>query len=155
MKIPTIFFCVAVMACSTGAAVANEAYCKRQGRMDQNATQTLQQVIQRTDKELQRFMTGTWYFETRSPSTNQISYTWYTFGPDFLFGYQNRVCATTGCNDYQGVGVFGGIPSGNGQYTIMLSVSDQSRDHECTGFSISISGNAIRDSAGQFWQRVR
>lgn len=37
----------------------------------------------------------------------------------------------------------------------MLSVSDQSRDHECTGFSISISGNAIRDSAGQFWQRVR
>jgi hypothetical protein len=140
---------------AAGPASADEAFCKRQGQFDQQATQTLQQMLERTDPQLVQFLAGTWYFEARSPSTNQVSYMYYQFGPDTLFAYQNRVCSGTGCNDYQGAGLFAGIPIGNGQYTMLLSISDLNRDHECSGFALQISGNTVRDSSGQAWSRVR
>src|SRR5262245_25752287 len=115
---PTI--CAFAACLAAGSAAADDSYCKRQGQFDQQATDTLQQMLDRTDRQLQQFLAGTWYFETQSPSTGQASYMYYTFGPDMLFGYQNRVCSGTGCNDYEGTGVFAGIPVRNGQYTMML-----------------------------------
>src|SRR5262245_52810551 len=127
--LPAVTSIVWALAASlaAGPAAADEAFCKRQGQFDQQATQTLQQMLERTDPQLTQFLAGTWYFETRSPSTGQASYMYCNFGPDTLFAYQNRVCSGTGCNDYRGAGLFAGIPIGNGQYTMMLSVSDLNR----------------------------
>jgi hypothetical protein len=146
---PTV--CALAACLAAGSAAADESFCKRQGQFDQQATDTLQQMVERTDRQLQQFLAGTWYFETQSPSTGQTSYMYYTFGPDMLFAYQNRVCKGTGCNDYEGAGVFAGVPIGNGQYTMMLSISDNNRDHECSGFALMISGNTVRDSNGFAW----
>jgi hypothetical protein len=147
--------CALVVCLAAGSAAADESYCKRRGQFDQGATDTLQQMLERTDPQLKQFLAGTWYFEANSASTGQASYMYYLFGPDTLFAYQNRVCSGTGCNDYDGAGMFAGIPIGNGQYTMMLSVSDLNRDHECSGFALTISGNTVRDSNGQVWTRVR
>jgi hypothetical protein len=38
---------------------------------------------------------------------------------------------------------------------MMLSVSDNNRDHECTGFALMIAGNTVRDSNGLAWTRMR
>jgi hypothetical protein len=155
-RVPARATVCALVAClAASSAAADESYCKRQGQFDQQATDTLQQMLERTDPQLKQFLAGTWYFEAHSPSTGQASYMYYNFGPDTLFAYQNRVCSGTGCNDYEGAGLFSGIPIGNGQYTMMLSVSDLNRDHECSGFALTISGNTVRDSNGQAWTRVR
>lgn len=144
-------------ALASTASSAQQPVCKRQGQIDQAATKALQDMLQRADPKLKQTLAGTWYFETRSPSTNQVSYMYFTFGPDTLFAYKNRVCGglTGGCNDYEGIGLFAGIPTGNGVYTTMSTVSDLNRDSECSGGTLRVSGSTVRDGAGQVWRKVR
>ena len=158
MSILRVVCVLIALVFSSAVAEAQQFYCKRQGQYDPAATQTLQQMLSRSDRQLMGALAGTWYAEIRSPQTNQVSFMYTSYDPNSGFEYQNRVCNGQGamCSDYQGGGVYAGVQLGGGQFTLMLMVSDNSRDHECSGSNGRFVGNGmIQDSNGQTWRKVR
>lgn len=139
-----------------GEAAAQQIYCMRNGQIDQQTSQQLNQMLQQPNQQVMQVMTGTWYSQTQNPGTGQMLYSYVTYEPTGLWGYQNRVCASTGCNDYQGTGVFAGVPLGNGEINLIIMYSDTQTDHACIAPVVQPAGNGmLRDSNGQTWQRVR
>lgn len=142
------------------AVAAAQTVCMTPGTngVDQNATDTFQQMTSRTTPEIVQALAGVWYAEIRSPSTNQIDYHYNYFEPNGLFQYQSRVCGgmTGGCNDYQGQGAWAAIPTGDGSLTMMFSVSDLNRNNQCAG-SVGrfVDAMTMQDSNGTMWRRVQ
>ncbi|MGH6752411.1 MAG: hypothetical protein ACREDP_09610 [Bradyrhizobium sp.] len=101
-------------------------------------------------------MTGTWYSETPSPATGQISRLSVSYGPDGQVQYQNQVCDTTGaCSNFQGTGLWAAISLGNGSFSGIQMISDQSRNQECTGFTGRfLDAQTIQSGAGGIARRV-
>ncbi len=141
-------------------AFAQNEVCldQRTGQVDQQATQTWQQMVRSSDRQLMQAMSGTWYAEIRAPQTNQVDYQYRTFQSDGQFQYQSRICGgmTNLCSDFSGFGLYAAIPLGGGQYQVMLMVSDLSRNRLCSGGAGRfIDQTTIQDSTGQYWRRVR
>ena len=93
--------CVTTM-CSP--AVAQGVACRNQqsGEVDAAATQTFADMAARTDPQLAQSMAGTWFSETPSPSTGQISRLSVTYGADGRLQYQNQVWKLhQSCKQYQ------------------------------------------------------
>lgn len=138
------------------AGVAQQVYCMRNGQVDAQTSQQLQQMLQQPNPQVMQVMTGTWYSQTQNPGTGQMLYSYVTYEPNGLWGYRNRVCSNLGCNDYEGTGVFAGVPLGNGQINLIIMYSDLQADHTCIAPVVRpIAGGMLQDSNGQTWQRVR
>lgn len=138
-------------------ALAQDVYCMRQGQFDQAATQTFADMRQRTDQQLAQALAGTWYGETNSPQTGQVSRLYVTYGADGSFSYQNQVCDQTGaCGQYQGMGAWAAMQTGGGGFSGIQMVSDQSRNQECSGFAGRfVDQNTIQSDTGGYMQRVQ
>lgn len=141
-----------------GAAGAQVVCLNQQsGQIDQAATQAFADMSQRMDGQLAQAMAGTWYSETPSPATGQISRLAVSYGPDGSLSYQNQVCDQSGaCFNYQGSGAWAAIHLGNGQFSGIQMISDQGRNQECTGFSGQfLDSDTIQSGAGGVSRRMR
>lgn len=148
---------LAILALFCAPAAAQQTYCLRNGQVDQQTSQQLQQMLNRPNQQIAQALAGTWYAEIRSPSTSQIVYSYVTYEPNGLWGYQNRVCGgmTNYCSDYQGTGLYAGVPLATGQISLIIMYSDTQTDHACIGSVVQVGNGTLQDSNGTTWQRVR
>ncbi len=157
-KFKTIACALALSCIASAPALAQNGYCMRNGQLDQQSTQTLQRMLQQPNPQVMQAMTGTWYTVTQSPNTNQVAYSYVTYEANGLWSYQNRVCGgmTGYCGDYQGTGMFAGVPIAGGQISLIVMYSDTQVSNACIGSVVQPMGDGtLRDSNGQTWQRVR
>ena len=147
--------CVTAM-CSP--AVAQDVACRNQqsGEVDAAATQTFADMAARRDPQLTQLMAGTWFSESPSPATGQISRLAVTYGADGQLHYQNQVCDASGaCSNYQGTGLWAAVPLGDGSFSGIQMITDQSRNQECTGFSGRfLDSQTIQSGAGGISRRI-
>ena len=132
--------------------------CMRNGQLDPEATRTLQRLLAQPNPQVMQAMAGTWYAMIQSPNTGQVSYNYASYGPDGSWGYQNRVCGgmMNMCMDYQGFGIFAGVPIAGGQISLIIMYSDSQVNNACIGNVVQPMGDGtLRDSTGQTWQRIR
>jgi hypothetical protein len=126
-------------------------------QVDAHATQTWQQMAQRSDAEIMRQMAGTWYFEAANPYNTQVDYQYQRYTADGFFDYRDRVCDTaTGiCNDYSGQGNYAVIGIGDGSIQFMTIVSDLNRDRLCSGNAARfVDANTLQFATGVQMRRV-
>ena len=157
MSFRKILFFICGMAAASPAAAQNAMCLSQQsGQVDAAATQALTDMASRRDPQLAQAMAGTWYSETSSPDTGQISRLYVSYGADGQMQYQNQVCDQSGaCNQYQGSGLWAAIPMGNGSFSGIQMISDQGRNQECTGFSGRfLDQQTIQSGAGGISRRV-
>ena len=157
MSFAKVMFAICGVAISSPAAAQNVACLNQQsGQVDAAATQALSDMAARRDPQLAQAMSGTWYSETSSPATGQISRLYIQYGPDGQLQYQNQVCDGSGaCNGYQGNGLWAAIPMGNGSFSGIQMISDQGRNQECTGFTGRfLDAQTIQSGAGGISRRV-
>lgn len=111
----------------------------------------------RTSSQLAQAMAATWYSETRSPQTGQVSRLYLSYGANGALSYQNQVCDTSGaCNNYQGSGTWAATSMGGSAFSGIQMISDQGRNQECTGFSGQfLDQNTIQSGAGGMMRRVQ
>lgn len=130
---------------------------QQSGQIDQAATQAFSDMQARMDPQIAQAMAGSWYSETPSPATGQISRLAVAYGADGSLGYQNEVCDQSGaCSNYQGSGAWAAIHLGNGQFSGIQMISDQGRNQECTGFSGRfLDADTIQSGAGGVSRRMR
>ncbi len=149
---------IPVVALATPLA-AQSVFCldRQSGQIDQAASQAFADMQSRMDPQLAQAMAGTWYSETNSPQTGQISRLQISYSANGALSYQNQVCDSSGaCNNYQGQGAWAAMQTGNGAFTGISMISDQGRNQECTGFSGQfLDQNTIRSGAGGIMQRVQ
>lgn len=142
-----------------GAATAQQVFCldRNSGGVNAAATQAFADMQARMDGQLAQTIAGTWYGETQSPQTGQVSRLYVTYGADGSLSYQNQVCDGSGaCSQYQGQGAWAGMQTGGGGYTGIQMISDQSRNQECTGFAGRfVDQNTIQSDTGGTMQRVQ
>lgn len=151
---------LAVLACTlTTPAQSQTVFCldRQSGQIDQAASQAFADMASRMDPQLAQALAGTWYSETPSPQTGQLSRLQISYGANGALSYQNQVCDSSGaCNSYQGQGAWAAMQSGNGAFTGISMISDQGRNQECTGFSGQfLDQNTIQTGAGGIMQRVQ
>lgn len=102
-------------------------------------------------------MAGTWYSETQSPQTGQVSRLYLSYGANGALNYQNQVCDASGaCNSYQGSGAWAAMPISGSAFSGIQMISDQGRNQECTGFfGQFVDQNTIQAGAGGMMKRVQ
>lgn len=147
-----------IVALAASDAMAQEACVHQQsGQVDVNATQAFMDMASRTDPRLAQALAGSWYSETPSPMTGQISRLMVTYSADGQLSYENQVCDQSGfCSQYQGNGLWAAILLGDGSISGVQMVSDQGRNHECTGFSARLlDAGTLQYGAGGIARRVR
>ena len=157
MSFAKVMLAACGMAISSPAAAQNAVCLNQQsGQIDPAATQALNDMAARRDPQLVQAMAGTWYSETNSPATGQISRLYVSYGQGGQLQYQNQVCDSTGaCSGYQGNGLWAAIFLGNGSFSGIQMISDQSRNQECTGFSGRfLNAQTIQSGAGGISRRV-
>ncbi len=148
-----------VAALQAGAAGAQQVFCldRQSGRIDPAATQAFAEMQARRDPRITQALAGSWWSETQSPATGQISRLAVTYGADGALAYQNQVCDASGaCGMYQGAGAWAAIDLGNGAFSGIQMISDQGRNQECTGFSGRfLDTDMIQSGAGGISRRMR
>lgn len=147
-----------LLAATAAPAMAQTDVCIKRGTngVDQKATAAWREMESRKDPQFMATMAGTWYAETQSPQTGQVSYLYLTYQSNGIVDYQNRVCNGGYCNDYAGHGLFAGFFLGNGRYTSMSIISDLNRDRECTGSTGRfLNDTTIEDSNGGRLSKVQ
>lgn len=141
-----------------GVAGAQTLTCLNQstGAIDGAATQAFADMQARTDSRLAQALAGTWYSETPSPATGQISRLELSYGADGSLSYRNQVCDQMGfCPTYEGFGAWAAIDLGGGGFSGIQMISDLNRNHECTGFSGQfLDGNTVRSGTGGLSYRM-
>ncbi len=151
---------LAVVICAVASpGLAQTVFCldRQSGQVDQAASQAFADMQDRMDPQLAQAMSGTWYSETSSPQTGQVSRLQISYGANGNLTYQNQVCDSSGaCNNYQGQGAWAAMQTGNGAFTGISMISDQGRNQECTGFSGQfLDQNTIQSGAGGILRRVQ
>ena len=144
MSFTRVMLAACGMAISSPAAAQNAVCLNQQsGQIDAAATQALNDMAARRDPQL-------------VPATGQISRLYVSYGQGGQLQYQNQVCDSTGaCSGYQGNGLWAAIPLGNGSFSGIQMISDQSRNQECTGFSGRfLNAQTIQSGAGGISRRV-
>lgn len=145
-----------LIACACPALAQGDVYCQAaNGAYDAAATDTFMQLAGRNDAQAAQFLVGTWYSESTSPrgqqARAQLIYT-----ADGQFAYQQRICDQLGyCSDFQGMGYWAAMMLNSGEIQLMTILSDQSRNHECTGADLQILDPSHYQSAGVVAERVQ
>jgi hypothetical protein len=157
IPVPLFLWVPLMFGMLSAPASAQGAYCLTQGQVNAQATQAFADMSQRTDPQLVQAMAGTWYSESPSPQTGQVSRLYVTYGADGSLSYQNQVCDSYGaCSTYEGVGAWAAMQTGGGGFTGIQMITDQSRNQECTGFAGRfVDQNTIQSDTGGYSQRVR
>lgn len=141
------------------AVLAQGVVCldQQNGQVDMAATQAFADMQARMDPQIAQAMAGSWYSETPSPATGQISRLAVSYGSDGSLSYHNQVCDQSGaCGTYQGSGAWAAIHMGNGQFSGIQMISDQGRNQECTGFTGQfLDANTIQSGAGGISRRMQ
>lgn len=141
-----------------GTAPAQGVVCldQQNGAVDAAATQAFADMQARTDPGLAQMLAGSWYSETPSPATGQISRLAVSYGPEGSLSYRNQVCDQSGaCSEYQGFGAWAAMPVGDDQFSGIQMISDQGRTQECTGFSgMFLDADTIQSGAGGVARRM-
>ena len=146
---------IARIALAAAALVATPAIAQvRCGGPQSNAQ--FQRMLARTDPRVTQLLTGTWYSETRSPATGQISYSYQTYERNGLWGYRNRVCGGPLCSNYEGTGLYTGFVQGDGSLNVMIAYSDQRVSNGCTASVVRlVAPGVLRDSNGGISRKIR
>lgn len=144
---------LAAVALTAMAATAAPAQV-RCGGPQSNAQ--FQRLLARPDPRVTQLMTGTWYSETRSPATGQVSYSYQSFERNGLWGYRNRVCGGPLCSNYEGTGLYAGIVQGDGSINLLIAFSDQRVTNGCTASVVRlVAPGVLRDANGGISRKVR
>lgn len=146
-----------LLSAASFPSMAQQQVCIRPGtnQIDQQATQTFQQMMASADQQTMQAISGVWYSETQSPSTGQVDYQYNSYEPNGLFQYSSRVCSRIQCSDFAGHGMYAAVSQGSGQFTVMLMVSDMSRDRQCTGWTGRFVDQQTIQTANGYMRRTR
>lgn len=147
-----------LMVLPAASAFAQDAVCvdAGSGQVDPAASGVFADLAGRTEPAVRQALAGTWYSETPAPMTGQVSRLLLTYGSDGRLSYDNEVCDASGfCGRYQGAGYWAAVVLGDGSLSGMQIVSDQGRNHACTGFSARLLDAAtLQYGAGGIARRV-
>lgn len=130
----------------------------RSGTVDQQATDTWNDMLTRQDPQLLRQLAGVWYGEIPAPQLNMTSYQYRQYDANGQFQYQDRTCTngTSFCSSNQGTGFYTATPASDGSMLLFMIVSDLNRDHECTGaYARFLDADTLQDAGGGIWRRVQ
>lgn len=159
MRMRAILAAVAASLPLPSAATAEGVVCldRNSGQVDVAATQAFADMASRTDPAVRQALAGTWYLESASPGTGQISRLTTLYGADGQLAYQNQVCDASGaCSQYQGLGAWAALVLGDGSLSGIQMISDQGRNQECTGFTARlIDPGTLQYGAGGVARRVQ
>ena len=146
-----------IAAAAASRAMAQDAYCINPStrQVDPQGTAAWQQLAQQTDPRIMQMLVGSWRYELRSPGTNQVEYHTDIYEAGGLYRYLSRVCSGTGCNDYQGTGLYAARQLADGSFFGMIIVSDLNRNHQCGSLSGRFTDpNTIVNSTGGVSRRA-
>lgn len=154
----TSFLSTVVLALGVLPAAAQQDVCVRQGtgQIDQQATARWREMANAADPRVMQALSGVWYSETRAP-TGQVAYTYFTYEPNGLYQYSQRVCGGMNmCSDFAGHGLFAARSAGGNGFVGMTIVSDLQRDRLCTGLNGRfIDAQTFQSADGAYARKVR
>jgi len=152
------FLGMVFFALGVAPAAAQQDVCVRQGtgQIDQQATARWREMVNSADPRIMQALSGVWYSETRAP-TGQVAYTYFTYEPNGLYQYSQRVCGGMNmCSDFAGHGLFAARSAGGNGFMGMVVVSDLQRDRLCTGLNGRfIDAQTFQSADGAYARKVR
>ncbi|BCW90644.1 hypothetical protein sos41_38170 [Alphaproteobacteria bacterium SO-S41] len=146
-----------VPAADAGQAAGQVCLNQKTKQVDAAQTRDWQQRLANSNPQAVQVLVGTWYNETGSPGTGQVSYLYYNYEANGGFTYQNRVCSQRGCNDYSGYGVFAAEMTGSSSIYVAYNISDRSRNSACSAIQMNFADmNTVLGPDGSMaWRRTR